>query len=134
MVTVYHTDIRALSADAERALALVTAQRRARIASMRRQEDRLRSLGAGLLLRCVLQVEHDDALTYAPGGRPMLRSGRVQFSLSHSGNYAVLAVSALQVGVDVQRIRAASPALTAYVSTEEERSPSRVSGRARRAL
>jgi 4'-phosphopantetheinyl transferase len=40
-----------------------------------------------------------------PGAKPALASGQVQFNLSHTGDSAVLAVSAEPVGVDIEQIR-----------------------------
>ncbi len=40
-----------------------------------------------------------------PGAKPALASGEVHFNLSHTGDSAVLAVSAEPVGVDIEQIR-----------------------------
>lgn len=119
MVTLYYTDIRALAPVYDTALARVTPARQRRIAALRRPEDRLRSLGAGLLLHTVLGIRNDSQLARSARGKPLLPDGP-QISLSHSGNLAVLAVSTQPVGTDVQRIAPVQPKLVRYVCTPEE--------------
>ncbi|MDO5156816.1 MAG: 4'-phosphopantetheinyl transferase superfamily protein [Eubacteriales bacterium] len=43
--------------------------------------------------------------SYGPWGKPALQNSDLDFSLSHSGNYAVLAVSDALVGIDVEHLR-----------------------------
>lgn len=119
MVTLYYTDIRPLASVYDAALARVTPARRQRIAALKQSDDRLRSLGAGLLLRAVLDVRDDAQLVYGALGKPLLPGGP-QLSLSHSGTLAVLAVSPLPVGADVQHIAPVRPALARHVCTPEE--------------
>ena len=119
MVTLYYTDIRALAPVYDAALARITPGRKRRIAALRRPDDRLRSLGVGLLLRAVLDVRDDAQLVYGAHGKPLLPGGP-QLSLAHGGDLALLAVSPLPVGTDVQRIVPVRPALAAYVCTPEE--------------
>ncbi|SDG00411.1 4'-phosphopantetheinyl transferase family protein [Desulfovibrio legallii] len=81
----------------------LTPDRRRSMARRAAPEDRLRALAAGLLLRRVLGVRADDALTLNPWGKPRLcRPGGPGFSLSHAGAYAVLAVGRPPLGVDVE--------------------------------
>ena len=119
MVSLYYTDIRPLASMYDAALSRITPARRQRIAALKQPDDRLRSLGAGLLLRAVLEVKDDTQLTYGAQGKPQLPGGP-QISLSHSGTLAVLAVSPLPVGADVQHIRPVRPAVVRYVCTPEE--------------
>lgn len=83
----------------------VTPQRRARAQRYMQKEDRLRCLAAGVLLARALDVRSDDDLITDRNGKPALRDGRAQFSLSHSGFYVALAVAERPVGVDVERVR-----------------------------
>ena len=66
----------------------------------RHEDDRLRCLAGSILLHEVLGLD-ETALTFSANGKPSA-SGQ-PFNLSHSGEYAVLAVSDLPVGVDIER-------------------------------
>ena len=82
-------------------------ERREKALSYRHENDRLLSLGASLLLNQMLKDAGvcDVTLNYGPYGKPLLASGQLHFSLSHSGTMAVCAVSSQPVGVDVEVIR-----------------------------
>lgn len=103
-VKLYLVDARELSGYVAEGIALLTAKRRAETEAFVEEKDRLLHLSAGLLLRSVLNVSKDSDLIYGEYDKPELADGRVQFSLSHAGCYAVLAVSEQQVGVDIEPI------------------------------
>lgn len=89
------------------ACALVTPERRARAERFHFAKDRQLCLGAGLLLRCGLRtlgVTPPESLVLAPGGKPQLPGGKVQFNLSHSGVWAICALGDTELGCDVERI------------------------------
>ena len=95
--------------DEAQVLRLLPPERREKALRCRRQEDRLRSAAAGLLLaRYARQLVFDrfPALREDVYGKPYFPDApQAQFSLSHSGGYAALATSSLPVGVDIQEIR-----------------------------
>ncbi len=95
---IYAADIRAFAPFYEEGLARLTAERRARAAALKRRDDALRSLCAGLLLR---RYVGDGPFAAGEHGKPYLPGGP-PFSLSHGGNLAVLAVADAPVGVDVE--------------------------------
>ena len=64
-------------------------------------DDRKRSISAGLLLSRFLP---DTRIHTDEFGKPRAESG-VCFNLSHSGDYAVLAVADNEIGVDIERAR-----------------------------
>lgn len=74
-------------------------------------------LAAGALTAGVLH-RREDALRPGPYGKP--EAPGVQFSLSHSGGYALLAVSDSDVGADLERIRPAPERVAARVFTPDE--------------
>lgn len=76
------------------------------------------SVTAGLLLRYCLKEQADNVKTL-PNGKPYLESGD-RFSLSHSGEYAVCAVSKKEIGVDIQRIVEVSEKAVKRFCTESE--------------
>ncbi len=95
---IYVTDVRALDAHYEQALALLAPERREKVLARRRREDALRSLAAGLLLR---RYVGSGPFSLGERGKPFLPGG-ISFNLSHSGALAVLATAESDVGVDVE--------------------------------
>ena len=84
-----------------------------------REDDRLRSIGAGLLLlRLGLRDEAD--IEYGPHGKPSV-SYLPHFNISHSGDYVVCAQGNAEIGVDIERPRKGNLKLAEHVFTERER-------------
>jgi 4'-phosphopantetheinyl transferase len=84
------------------ALGLLHPARLAKTLRYLREDDRLRSLGAGLLLRRFLGVRSDRDILAGPNGRPFLRAGGPHFSLSHSGGLVALSVAPSPHGLDLE--------------------------------
>lgn len=85
--------------------------RRERLAALRNESARLSSLGAGLLWRRVMEENGLDPLqpvTLLGAGKPVFARQTAFFSLSHSGDLCLCAVSDRPVGADVQEIRPVS--------------------------
>ena len=101
----------------EELLRYVPAERQEKIARCGKQEDRRRSLGAGLLLEYGLRSLGCSLLPLVPGtetvhlvrgayGKPELSGGTgVHFNLSHAGDYAAAVLDDGAVGIDVERAR-----------------------------
>lgn len=83
---------------------LVTDARKERIRGYLRIEDKARCLVAGLLLRRVCGVTDDCQLTYNMNGKPYLKNQSINFNISHSGDYVVLATANREIGVDIEKI------------------------------
>jgi 4'-phosphopantetheinyl transferase len=103
----------------ERAHALVDPDERRRLARLRRRADRDRFVAARGLTRLVLAGYLDRPAAMVaisrrcpacgePHGKPRLASPGegLEFSVSHSGDRVVVAVSRRPVGVDVEQLRA----------------------------
>ena len=85
-------------------------ERLSKSSSFRNADDRVRSLCAGWALDAALRTvglrERDVTVVYDDHGKPVLQDHpHLHFSLSHSGEWAVCALSDTPVGVDVERIR-----------------------------
>ena len=108
----------------EKMRAFASIERRLRADRYRLAEDRIRCLGAGLLLRFATGLTDAD-LAYGPAGKPYCPSRpELSFSLSHSGMMAVLVVSERICGADVEQIRPERESfrlIAARYFTEEER-------------
>ena len=93
-------------------------QRAARAATFRRPEDRLRSIAAGALL--FLSDIPEEEILYTGAGKPYA-PGRRHFSLSHSGEYAALAVCDVPVGADLEQLAGNRRGAILRAMTEEEK-------------
>lgn len=101
----------------EELLRYVPAERQEKIARCGKQQDRMRSLAAGLLLEYGLRSLGCSLLPLVPGtetvhlvrgayGKPELSGGTgVHFNLSHAGDYAAAVFDDGAVGIDVERAR-----------------------------
>jgi len=112
MVSVYAVNISALPdpkafagvSDNLALLQKITSSRRKRVLEYLRADDRKRCLGAGLLIAEILPLygENPERITLGPMGKP--ESRKVQFNLSHAGDWALCAVGKKAVGCDIERI------------------------------
>lgn len=93
--------------------------RRAKTKGFHKEEDRLRSLYAGLLLQNILGIRDESRLAYNPWGKPFCAGGP-EFSLAHGGDYVILGVEEQAVGVDVERIGEFDPAVAQETLRQEE--------------
>ena len=116
----YLVAITELAARQERGLALLPPARRARALRYLREDDRLRCLAGGLLMRRLLGVRENGQLVEDAWGKPLLAGRGPQFNLSHSGKYAVLAVGDCPNGVDIERAERMKSAVAKHCMTPEE--------------
>ena len=104
------------------AFRLASRARQAKVERLRLMPDRCRSLAAELLLHRALRdwgVQPPYEPEQAPGGKPQLPGGP-KFSLSHSGDYALCAVSEANVGCDIEQIHPVRHALAERFFCPEE--------------
>lgn len=109
MNKLYIAEIEPLTKEAlyEKALSLVGEQRREQAEKMKNPSDKARSAAAGLLLRyAVMQhafISWDGSYHVGGHGKPELpKEYGLYFNLSHSGKYAVCAISDHNIGTDIQ--------------------------------
>ena len=111
MIRLYVTDVRPLQ-DAclfHQASLLASSVRRETLAHLPKKQQIL-FLGAELLLhRALYDLGYTDIqlnYTYGRYGKPSLRDyPNVHFSISHSGDYAIVSVSDTEIGCDIEKIR-----------------------------
>ena len=122
IVNIYTADIRELKGEDKTYLSFLTSERLNRINRMAAEDEKLRLAAAGLLLAKYLDVNEDNQLAYNRYGRPYLVNDVRRFSLSHGGNYAVLAVSDIDIGVDIEKADRSARAVMQKFFLPEERS------------
>lgn len=89
---------------------ILTSDERARASRFRMEKQRLRYLNAHVALRELL-AEHlgitpaEVPIAAAMDGKPFLLEHALHFNLTHSGDYAAIAVSHYPVGVDIELFR-----------------------------
>ena len=98
---------------------LIEAGRRKRIGRYRMHADKARCLVAGLLLRFVLGDKVANICTNAYG-KPYLPGETIEFNLSHSEDYVVIAVDDQPVGIDIEKVRKRPMAVAKRCCQEEE--------------
>ena len=90
---------------------------------IKRDDERIRSVGASLLLEYVLGKRGVSEFVYSYGkhGKPCL-AGRedIRFNISHSGERVMCALSDTPVGCDVERVSAVATGLEKRVLTVRE--------------
>ena len=82
--------------------------RREKIDRLGRRADKIRSLGAGVLLSRALKsvgVDKNAEIAVGKNGKPFLKGIKdVHFNLSHSGDLVMCAISDGEVGCDVENV------------------------------
>ena len=117
----YLFDVNALTGREDEALARLSPGRREKAQRLRRGPSRLLSLGAGLLIARFFPGKEP---LIAPGGKPYIPGGP-EFSLSHSGTLAVIALADVPVGADAEKDRPVGEAVRLRALTGAERADSR---------
>lgn len=106
------------------------ADRKIKIGAHRRENDKLRALGAGLLLEYGLRrvgLEQGKLrFSHKSNGKPELETGtgeqtRLHFNLSHSGNYAAAVFSDRPVGIDIEVLRTGRQKIAGRFFSEQEK-------------
>lgn len=130
MVKLYVADISSLPdpLSVPEVLQTLPLERQKRIHNMKQEKSRKQSMGVGLLLQKVLALYHmqDSDVFVDEHGKPKVEG--LEFSLSHSGNLVLCAVSEEPVGCDIERLREAPKGVAErYFSDAEQAYLSRFS-------
>ena len=130
MVKLYVADISSLPdpLSVPEVLQTLPLERQKRIHNIKQEKSRKQSMGVGLLLQKVLALYHmqDSDVFVDEHGKPKVEG--LEFSLSHSGNLVLCAVSEEPVGCDIERLREAPKGVAErYFSDAEQAYLSRFS-------
>ncbi|MBO7486500.1 MAG: 4'-phosphopantetheinyl transferase superfamily protein [Spirochaetaceae bacterium] len=105
---------------------LMSEKRKQTINQYKAEKDRMRSLGAGMLLNLALAETYPEVplppeLDFQKDGKPLLTGfDYIHFNLSHSGTYAVCALDDSAIGIDIERIKPAKAGIAARFFSAEE--------------
>lgn len=101
------------------------AERQKKINLQKMEDDKRRSLGAGIVLGAILRqyglVPKETRLKYGLGGKASV-AGRpdIQFNLTHSGEFAAGVCGMDPVGIDIEKIGAVREKVAMRFFSEEE--------------
>ena len=105
MMKLYRININALDdpLQNEKLLEQVGPERRKKVIRYLQPDDRKRSLGAGIMIRKILNGNglSESSLKYSENGKPL--ADHLHFNISHAGDYVVGVVSDGEVGCDIER-------------------------------
>lgn len=97
------------------------------ILKFKNELDRITRIAARLLVRKglqdfgILDKSILDGWTISDSGKPKIKEGFIDFSISHSGHYAIAAVAVgLQVGIDIETYRSIDREYFKKYFTDEE--------------
>ncbi len=98
------------------------ADRQEKTARIKSEQKRKQSIGAGYLLYLLKKkFGIDSEIIYLPNGKPVFKEDQgIQFSISHSGEWAALAYGAHPLGVDIEYVRKAAKGVARHFFTKEE--------------
>ncbi len=110
MIKIYYTDVSVLEFDEKKFKNKISKLRYEKIKTLKKEKDKLLSLGAELLLNYAVQqyfpgVVEPVKYYYNKNGKPFIEGNPVYFSLSHSGNYSACAISDNEIGIDIELMR-----------------------------
>ena len=100
-------------------------RRKAKVDRLRKRPAKRLSVAAGELMRSAIAGEFNknpSELRFRTGknGKPYVENVKVEFSVSHSGNIAVCALSDKPVGIDIENIREANVNVARRLFTQDE--------------
>lgn len=107
------------------AVSLMQDERKLVIARKKKDADRKLSIAGEMLSRrCISTAagKSPDEIIFErdENGKPYTTSSDIHFNVSHSGEYAVCAVSSNLIGIDIEEIRQVNTDLTKKFCTEKE--------------
>ena len=101
MPQINYTKAESAQCHVKHAQAYLSAQRYQKFQRLYFEDDKLRCLAAGMLLRKIFGEEKTRNVRFNAYGKPYIENDAF-FSLAHSGEFVVLAVDEFPVGIDIE--------------------------------
>lgn len=111
MIEVYILNTDEIKENEEKIISRISEARRERTERYLHSSAKRNSYGAELLLRFALKknnavpADYEPNIAYGKYGKPYLQDMNIHFSLSHSADYAICAVSEHPIGTDIEMLR-----------------------------
>ena len=119
MAEIFFCDMKKFGHLYEECIDLLPPKRKAKAERLINKNDAILSATAGLMMKRVLGIENDEALRFNEHGKPFLEHGPF-FSISHSRQFSVLAVSENEIGIDIEMHQSQNRRLMERCFTKEE--------------
>ena len=108
-----------------KALDSISPYRRQKIAGLKNDNDKNRSLAAAIALNAALKEYglEERTMEYELGkqGKPYFRNHpEIHFSISHSGDYAICSIGSHEIGNDIERVRSGKEKVAQRFFSKEE--------------
>ncbi len=116
---IYYCDMKKFEHLYEECVFLLPEKRRQKAERIINKNEALLSATTGLMMKKVLGITEDSMLSYGEHGKPFLEQGPF-FSISHSRQFSVLAVSENEIGIDIEMHQSPSERLLDRCFTEDE--------------
>ncbi len=105
---------------------IMSSEKRTRVERFRFEKDKKLTVCGELLARKMISdycSEPPESIVFCVGenGKPYVCNLKVEFSISHSGDYVLCAVSDKKIGADIEWMRDIEDRLISFVCTERER-------------
>ena len=124
MIQVFLLDIECLKDRYDYLFLKMPLQRQNKIKSYSFSDDKLRSLGAGILIDYGLNLNNLSRnqinITYNEFGKPYIEGKKLYFNISHSNQFVVCAFSNEDIGIDLQKICKVSASFVNKICTKKE--------------
>ena len=96
----------------------MTALRREKVSRLKLKDDKLRTVTGEMLVK--KHFGNDSVIDIDEKGKPFILNKKGEFSISHSGEYAVACVNDTPVGIDIEKIRGINPSVIRKLCNEKE--------------
>jgi len=116
---IYYCDMKKFEHLYEECVFLLPEKRRQKAERIINKNEALLSATTGLMMKKVLGITEDSMLSYGEHGKPFLEQGPF-FSVSHSRQFSVLAVSENEIGIDIEMHQNPGERLLDRCFTEDE--------------
>lgn len=119
MAEIYFCDAEKFAPFYDKMLSLLPKERAEKSKRLLKQEDKILSAAAGLMVIKIFGNDAFDKMKFGEHGKPFFEHGEF-FSISHSKRYSVLAVSDEEIGADIEMRSELKNSVIDRCFTEEE--------------
>ena len=123
---IYFCDAEKIGYLYDKMLMLIPKERAEKANKLFKENDRILSAAAGFMVTEIFGKDAFEKMSYSEHGKPFFEHGK-HFSISHSGKFAVLAVSEGNIGIDIETKVSSDERVARRCFTEEEQAFAKMS-------